>query len=191
MKLPFISSKRRNPKPPVSSAKTGAKTSAGGKGLGLLIALLLAAMLAMAVVYSMVAIQGGYDKEYLGLVGEQRVLSQRISKFAGQANRGLPVTFDQLKKYRDEFAYNLQLLRAGNPDTGMPPSSDDAVIAKLNTVVRYWKRYDENAKVIIDARGVVIALREIVRLINQNSAQLLSLTDDVATLMAQKGARPR
>ena len=103
MKLPFISSKRRNPKPPVSSAKTGAKTSAGGKGLGLLIALLLAAMLAMAVVYSMVAIQGGYDKEYLGLVGEQRVLSQRISKFAGQANRGLPVTFDQLKKYRDEF----------------------------------------------------------------------------------------
>lgn len=187
MKLPLISKMRAKSK---GDATGGSAASAGGKGLGLLIALLLAAMVAMAVVYSMVAIQSGYDKEYLGLVGEQRVLSQRISKFAGQANRGLPVTFDQLKKYRDEFAHNLQLLRAGNPNSGMPPSADEKVIEKLNEVVRYWKRYDENAKVIIEARSVVIALREIVRLINENAAQLLALTDEVATLMAQKGARP-
>lgn len=186
MKLPLISKMRAKSK---GSARGGSAASAGGKGLGLLIALLLAAMVAMAIVYSIVAIQSGYDKEYLGLVGEQRVLSQRISKFAGQANRGLPVTFDQLKKYRDEFAHNLQLLRAGNPDSGMPPSSDEQVMAKLNEVVRYWKRYDENASVIIEARSVVIALREIVRLINENAAQLLALTDEVATLMAQKGSR--
>ncbi|MCW8928221.1 MAG: methyl-accepting chemotaxis protein, partial [Gammaproteobacteria bacterium] len=155
----------------------------------MLIALLLAAVVAMGVVYSMVAIQGGHDNEYLGLLGEQRVLSQRISKFAGQANRGLPVTFDQLEKYRDEFAHNLRLLRAGNPDTGMPPSANEQVIGRLNEAVRQWERYNENIQVIIDAREVVIALREIVKHINDNSAQLLAMTDEVATMLAQKGAR--
>ena len=185
MKLPLISKLRTSKK---GGAKAGSTSSESNKGLVFLIVLLLGAMLVTFVVYTMSAIQDGYDKEYLGLLGEQRVLSQRISKFAGQANKGVPVTFDQLKKYRDEFAHNLQLLRAGNPDTGMPPSADAVVNQNINDVVKYWKRYDNDAKVIIDARGVVIALREIVKMINENSAQLLALTDEVATLMAQKGA---
>ena len=187
MKLPLIATMRSKMKGGVKASSTA---SAGGKGLGLLITLLLAAVVAMGIVYSMVAIQAGYDNEYLGLLGEQRVLSQRISKFAGQANRGSPLTFDQLEKYRDEFAHNLRLLRGGDPDTGMSPSTDEVVVERLNEVVRQWERYNENASVIIEARGVVIALREIVRHINDNSAQLLAMTDEVATLMAQKGARP-
>ncbi len=186
MKLPLIAKIRSKSK---GGAKASSTAAGGGKGLGLLIALLLAAVVAMGAVYTIVAIETGYDTEYQGIVAEQKVLSQRISKFAGQANRGLPVTFDQLKKYRDEFAHNLRLLRAGDPDTGMPPAENEAVVSKLNEVVRQWERYDENAQVIINARGVVIALREIVRAINDNSAQLQAMTDEVATLMAQKGAR--
>lgn len=185
MKLPLIS-KLRMPKK--GGAKAGSTSSESNKGLVFLIVLLLSAMLVTFVVYTMSAIQDGYDKEYLGLLGEQRVLSQRISKFAGQANKGVPVTFDQLKKYRDEFAHNLQLLRSGNPDSGMLPSTNPAVVENVDAVAKYWKHYDNNAKVIIDARGVVIALREIVKMINENSAQLLAMTDEVATLMAQKGA---
>jgi len=154
----------------------------------LLIVFLLLAMLAAFVFYTGSAIQDGYDKEYLGLIGEQRVLSQRISKFAGQANKGVPATFDQLKKYRDEFSHNLRLLQAGDPDTGMPTSEIEDVVEKLNLVAKHWKRYNANAQTIIGARGVVIALREIVKMINENSAQLLAMTDEVATLMAQKGS---
>jgi len=185
MKLPLLSKTRTGTK---GGVKGGSTSSESSKGAGFLSVLLFGAMLVTFVVYIMSAIQDGYDTEYLGLVGEQRVLSQQISKFAGQANRGLPVTFDELKKYRDEFAHNLQLLRAGNPDSGMPPSANQTVADNLEEVVRYWRRYDNDTKVIIDARQVVIALREIVRMINENSAQLLALTDEVATLMAQKGA---
>jgi twitching motility protein PilJ len=185
MKLPSISKLRTKGK---GGAKAGAPSSDSNKGLVLLIILLLVSMLATFVVYTMTAIQDAYDKEYLGLLGEQRVLSQRISKFGGQANKGLPATFDELKKHRDEFAHNLQLLRAGDPDTGMPPSSNKEVVDNLNEVVKLWNRYDSDARVIIEARGVVIALREIVKMINENSAQLLALTDEVATLMAVKGA---
>jgi len=185
MKLPFRSKVRS---PNKGGVKAGSTSSGSGKGLAVLIVGLLGAMLVAFVFYTASAIQDGYDKEYLGLLGEQRVLSQRISKFAGQANRGVPITFDQLKKYRDEFAHNLQLLRAGDPDTGMRPSANEAVTEKLNDVARYWKRYDTNAQVIIEARVVVVALREIVKMINENSAQLLAITDEVATLMAQKGS---
>jgi twitching motility protein PilJ len=188
MKLPIVSAKNA-PAKGVAKGRASAPVAEGSKWLGVVIFLLLGAVVMMAIVYSMVAIQAGYDKEYLGLVGEQRVLSQQISKYAGQANRGLPVTFDQLKKYRDEFDHNLRLLRAGNPDTGMPPSANNNVLDKLSVVVRHWKRYNDNVTIIVNARDVVITLREIVRLINENSPQLVALTDEVATKMAQKGAK--
>ncbi len=185
MKLPLISKLRIKNK---DGAKAGSPESESNKGMVLLIVLLLASMLATFVVYTMTAIQDASDKEYLGLLGEQSVLSQRISKFGGQANKGLPATFDQLKKHRDEFAHNLQLLRAGDPDSGMPPSTNEAVAENLSEVVKNWNRYERDTNVIIQARGVIIALREIVKMINENSAQLLAMTDEVATLMAVKGA---
>lgn len=188
MKLPFKT--KKSSVPAKGGMKAGAATSSSNAGLTVVITFLAISLVATLIVYLMVNTQDGYDKEYLGLLGEQQVLSQRISKFAGQANRGLPVTFDALTKHRDEFASKLKLLQAGNPESGMPPSADDAVQGKLTTLVKNWDKYNSNTAVIIEARSVVVALREIVRLINENSAQLLAQTDEVATLMAQKGATP-
>lgn len=186
MKLPFLSKIRTKEK---NNKKTGSATGAEAlKGLGVFVVLLLGALLAMAIIYTIVAIQNAHDAQYLGLIGEQKVLSQQISKYAGQANRGTPNTFDQLRRYRDEFAHNLQLLQAGDPNTGMSAAASAEAAENLVQVARIWRRYDENAVVIIEARAVVIALREIVKMINDNSAQLLALTDEVATLMASKGA---
>ncbi len=187
MKLPF---KLKKPSAAKSGAKASSNASATNAGLTVIIAFLAISLVVTFIIFVLVNTQDGYDKEYLGLLGEERVLSQRISKFAGQANRGLPVTFDALTKHREEFASNLKLLQAGDPDSGMPPSSDAAVQEKLTGVVANWRKYNSNATVIIEARGVVVALREIVRLINDNSAQLIALTDEVATLMAEKGATP-
>ncbi len=187
MKLPF---KLKKPSAAKGGAKAGSNASETNAGLTVIITFLALSLVVTFIIFVLVNTQDGYDKEYLGLLGEERVLSQRISKFAGQANRGLPVTFDALTKHRDEFATNLKLLQAGDPDSGMPPSSDEAVQAKLSAVAASWKKYNSNATVIIEARGVVVALREIVRLINENSAQLIALTDEVATLMAEKGATP-
>ena len=183
MKLPF---KLKKP----SAKKGGSKKGTADSGLTVIITFLGISLLSTFVIYLLVNTQDGYDKEYLGLLGEQQVLSQRISKLAGQANRGHPATFDDLTKYREQFATNLKLLQAGDPDTGMPPSPDPAVQDKLNRLVKQWSEYNGNATLIIEARGVVIALREIVKMINENSAQLLALTDEVATLMAKKGATP-
>jgi twitching motility protein PilJ len=187
MKLPF---KLKKPSLAKGGAKAGSSASTTNAGLTVIITFLAISLVVTFVTFVLVNTQDGYDKEYLGLLGEERVLSQRISKFAGQANRGVPATFDALSRHRDEFATNLKLLQAGDPDSGMPPSDDQEVQGKLNKVVTNWKKYNSNTTVIIEARTVVIALREIVKMINENSAQLIALTDEVATLMAEKGATP-
>lgn len=170
---------------------TAASTAAAGGhgGLVMLIALLVAAVLVMGIIYLLVGRQDAHDSQFLRLVNENRVLSQQISKLTGQTNEGLPQTFDTLQKVRDQFDSNLQLLRAGDPETGMPPAPE-AVSAQLETVVKQWERYDTNAKLVLKSRGMIVALREIVKMANQSSPQLLAVTDEVATLMAQKGTSP-
>lgn len=160
-------------------------TGGGAKSLVTLILLLLGAVVAMGVIYAYVAINAGYDKQYISLVGEERVLSQQITKFAGLAPQGNPNTFDELTKRRDRFAFALQLIRGGDPESGMPPSPNE-VSSSLSEVVKVWETYNSSAQVIIDSRAVTVALRQTVKFINENASPLLALTDEVATLMAQK-----
>ncbi|MCW8919013.1 MAG: methyl-accepting chemotaxis protein [Gammaproteobacteria bacterium] len=188
MKLPLKLKKKASAAK--SGAKAGAPASIRNTGLTVIITFLAISLVVTFVTFLLVNTQDRYDKEYLGLLGEEQVLSQRISKFAGQANRGLPATFDSLAKHREVFAANLELLRMGDPESGMPPATDADAQDRLNAVVASWNKYNADVSVIVDARGVVVALREIVKMINENSAQLLALTDEVATLMAQKGATP-
>jgi twitching motility protein PilJ len=188
MKLPLKLKK----KAPAAKSGSAAGSSASTRNIGLtvIITFLAISLVVTFITFLLVNTQDGYDKEYLGLLGEEQVLSQQISKFAGQASRGTPATFDALTRHREVFAANLKLLQVGDPETGMPPSGDEVVQKRLDAVAATWGQYSADASVIIDARGVVVALREIVKMINENSAQLLALTDEVATLMAQKGAAP-
>ncbi len=172
-----------------STAGSSSTAAADTKSLVVLIALLVAAVLVMIVVYYFVNKKESSDAEYLRLVNENRVLSQQISKLTGQSNQGLPQTFDALKKAHDQFAKNLQLLQAGDPRNGMDPSPE-AVSTQMDKVVAQWKKYDTNTQVVLKSRGMIVALREIVKMANQNSPALLAATDEVATLMAQKGAAP-
>lgn len=162
-------------------------SAAGGKGLAVLITLLLVFVGLMGLVSWRVGVQDRNDKQYLSLLGEQRVLSQQITKFAGQATRGRPQTYAQLKTYRDRFADALQRLQAGDPETGMPPSPAD-VADQLGRVQHYWERFDSNIGIIVRGGPVVTELRGVVQTINDNASQLLALTDEVATVMTDNNA---
>ncbi len=160
--------------------------SNSGGGLALVILLVVFVVLTIVVSYTK-GQQDGYDKQYIGLLGQQRVLSQQITKFAGQATHGQAETFKQLNAYRNEFARDLRLLQAGDPDTGMPPSPND-VSEQLNTVVKLWSRFNESVDVITRGGDVVVGLRLNVQAINDSAAELLALTDEIATLMTERSA---
>jgi twitching motility protein PilJ len=164
-----------------------AKKKAGSSASGALLVLLVLSVVMMGVLSWREGVQDDHDKQYLGLVGEQRVLSQQITKYAGQGTRGDSEVFAQLKAYRDQFAQDLQLLRAGDPTTGMASSPAD-VNDTLTQVIKLWDRFDTNTRVILKSGDVVVKLRESVQAINDRSAELLAVTDEVATLLSQKQA---
>ncbi len=166
----------------------GAAGAAGGdKSVFILIFFLLFFVLAMAAIYIYVAIQDGYDKQYITLLGEERVLSQQITKYAGQTSQGTGAVFSQLKNSHDAFRHSFSLLKEGDPETGMPPTPIE-VLEALQAVETEWRRFDRNVGVILSREQAVRAMRETVQAINERAAQLLALSDEVATLMAQRGA---
>ncbi len=168
-------------------SKAAAGTAGGGKSVFILIFFLLFFVVAMAAIYGYVAIQSGYDKQYITLLGEQRVLSQQITKHAGQTSQGTATVFSQLKSSHESFRHSFMLLKEGDPETGMPPTPVE-VLDALQAVETEWRRFDRNVTTILGREQAVRALRETVQAINERAAQLLALSDEVATLMAQRGA---
>lgn len=167
-------------------SKGTAGTAGGDKSVFILIFFLLFFVLAMAGIYIYVAIQDGYDKQYITLLGEQRVLSQQITKYAGQTSQGTGTVFSQLKSSHDSFRHSFGLVKEGDPETGMPPTPIE-VLDALQVVENEWRRFDRNVTVILSREQAVRAMRETVQAINERAAQLLALSDEVATLMAQRG----
>jgi len=167
----------------------GAAGAAGGdKSVFILITFLVIFVLAMAAIYGYVAVQDKYDKQYITILGEERVLSQQLTKYAGQATQATPAVFAQLKKTYDEFEHNFMLLKEGDPD-GMPPTPIE-VLGALKGVENEWSKFDKNITTILSHEGTVHAMRDTVQAINERGAQLLALSDEVATLMAQRGSDP-
>ncbi|MGE0080485.1 MAG: methyl-accepting chemotaxis protein [Thiohalomonadaceae bacterium] len=171
-----------------SKAKTN--TSGGNKSVVALIVLVVLMLIAAVSVFILVSLQDRNDKEYISLLGEQRVLSQRLSTYAGQATLGSdPAIFTKLKESYDRFEHNFDMLMNGNPATGMNGAPTE-VLSVINAVDVTWKKYEQGVKVILAHRETVTSMRETVQTINDRAAQLLALADEVATLMANTGASP-
>lgn len=168
--------------------KAAEKTLAGSRGTLALIVALVVFLAATLGVFLLVAQQDRHDKEYISLLGEQRVLSQRLSKYAGQATTGqVTDIFDKLGGTYTRFKQALKMLREGDPESGMPAPDGEDVIAQLSSVEAFWaKNFDKNVETMLSHRENVSQMRNTVQLINDRAAQLLALSDEVATLMASR-----
>lgn len=160
---------------------------AADTGLLLLGGALLVLLASAAAIFFYVGTQTGYDKEYISLAGEQRVLSQSIVKNAAESSSATVSAFRLLKQSRNEFEKNLNLLRDGNPETGLPASPQNAQ-ESLAAVEALWKNFGKNADTILRAEGTIRMLSEFVGAVNETMPNLLALSDEVVSLMIETGA---
>ncbi len=152
--------------------------------LGIMLTLLLISAIA-AFIY--VDTQARYDKEYISLAGEQRVLSQSIVKNTAEAASANVAAFKLLKLSRNDFENNLTLLRSGNPESRLPPSpifSQDA----FTSVGAIWNAFSKNADIVLHAEGTIRMLNEFVGAINETMPDLLALSDEVVSTMIESGS---
>ena len=160
---------------------------AADKSLVVLGALLTLSILAAFVIFNFVATNTKHDKEYINLSGEQRVLSQSIVKDAVEASSANVEAFKQLKLSRNMFEQNLNYLRDGNLETGLP-SSPEVVTEQLDAVSKLWNEFGTNADTILQAEGTIRMLSEFVGAVNETMPTLLAVSDEVVSIMIESGA---
>jgi twitching motility protein PilJ len=167
--------------------KTSNSKFAADTGLLILGLALLVLLVSSVSTFFYVGTQAGYDKEYVNLAGEQRVLSQSIVKNAVESASAHVEAFPLLKQARDNFESNLNLLRNGNSNTGTPSSPEESR-AQLAAVEALWVDFGKNADTILQAEGTIRMLSEFVGAINETMPNLLALSDEVVSLMIESGA---
>jgi twitching motility protein PilJ len=151
----------------------------GGAGLLLMV-------LAVAV-FIYVGKNATYDKEYISIAGEQRVLSQRIVKDAVEATKANVDAFKTLKRDRAAFDHNLTKLRDGDSASGLPasPSRAQQHIAMID---KAWKDFNKDANTILGAETTIRGLSGYIIAINDAMPNLLALSDEVVSTMIESGS---
>ena len=149
--------------------------------------LAIALVIGMAAVFIYVAVTGGYDRQYISIAGEQRVLSQNIAKYALQAATGTEAAFGRLARARDAFEHNLKVLETGDPERGLPPAPEE-VGAELARMRKEWNDFRSSVDGVIAGKAAVLEIREFIGTISEFMPQLLAVSDEVVALLVEKGA---
>jgi len=160
----------------------------GSKNFMYLLGLLLLSIVLMAAAFIYSQQQDGYDRERIGHVGEQRVLSQRLVKYALEAAAGKEEAFGQLQQVRDRFQTTLTYLKEGNPETRLPAAKE--ISAELTAVDTRWSQFRASADAIVTGKALILSVREDAKLINELVPGLLALNDEVASILVENGASP-
>ncbi len=151
---------------------------------------LLVFILAMFVTFVYVAVQSGYDKEYISKAGELRVLSQNIVKNAAEASSARVEAFPLLNESRNNFEQILTNLQNGDKEKGTP-KSPGKMAGQLDAVSQRWTAFRDGADQILKAEGAIRQINEFVAHINNSMPNLLALSDEVVQIMIDINARPQ
>lgn len=162
-----------------------------GGGLLKLLAVSIAAVVIALIVTIVINYQRSvYDTKYLANAGEQRVLSQTMTKFSLEAARGDGVAFDRLKGLRNEFEANINAFNNGDPEIGFAasPASMDIQLGDVNNT---WNAYRGNVDTILERKDSILSLGESVQAISDNIPNLLAVSDEVVGILIEQGASPQ
>jgi len=134
--------------------------------------------------------QTDFDKTYIDYANDGQVLSQKIGKLALASASGDSEAFGQLSIYRTRVANTLGILRNGDPETGLPPSTR-SVEAPLAEVENTWWELSSEVDVVLDGKEIVLFLNEAIDTINGIMPKLVANSEEVVNLLVKKGSSPK
>jgi len=160
--------------------------------------LLLLSIVAMAGSLFYAATQQDYQQQYIEIVSEQKLLSQRLATLALESAAGRESAFTQLEQFRNRYDETLDIFKNGNPKTGLPPLPDSAS-KQYDAVNRVWiggedgsgeDTYRGNIDNILDGKLAISEVGEFVLVIQEFIPQLLSFSEEVVDLLVERKAPP-
>ncbi len=171
----------------ISATQTNTSSN---KQITYIIALLIALVILMGVLFVYSTIEAQYDKEYINTAGEQRLISQRILKYATAVAQADVDAFGKLKETHDLFSTSLMKLQNGDPESGLPPSPKE-VKAELDALVTEWEGFSHNIKITLGAEGTIRMLDEFIKALSELMPQIQVSSSEVVDLMVEIGYRQK
>lgn len=166
--------------------KTMSKRTGGSQLIPVLTLLVLLALIATIIAFVWVSKIEGHTEQYRDRVAEQRVLSQRIAKYALEASSGDQAAFDRLRLSRDRFKSLLDELKGGDEAAGLPASSA-GMASVLRETENRWLALRAYVDEILGNRDAFLAIREHVDAIDTAVPRLVKVSEDIVQgLVAEK-----
>jgi twitching motility protein PilJ len=142
------------------------------------------------------ATQQAYQQQYIEIVSEQKLLSQRVATLSLESAAGKASAFSQLEKFKNRFDETLEVFTLGDPVTKLPPLPG-SVSSELNSVQDVWvgaaqkdKSYRANVVRILDGKVPISEVSEFVLVIQEFIPQLLSFSEEVVDLLVERNIEP-
>ncbi|VAW56296.1 type IV pilus biogenesis protein PilJ [hydrothermal vent metagenome] len=168
------------------------------KSILILGVLLLLSIVMMAGSLFYAATQQGYQRQYLELISEQKLLSQRLATLALESATGKERAFITLEQSRDRYDETLKIFKSGNPRTGLPAIPKSAQ-RQFRVITDLWYgedsdaeggSYRSNISNILDGKLAISEVSEFVLVIQEFIPQLLSFSEEVVDLLVERKAKP-
>jgi len=160
--------------------------------------LLLLSIIAMAGSLFYAATQQGYQQQYLEIVSEQKLLSQRLATLSLEAGAGKETAFTNLEQLRNRYDETLRIFQSGNPQTGLP-ALPESLVPQFQVLKQVWQGDDEGRSIdtyrgnisnILDGKLAISEVGEFVLVIQEFIPQLLSFSEEVVDLLVERNATP-
>jgi len=153
----------------------------------LLFVLLIALLGLVAFNFYLLNQRNQQQTEYLALTTDIQVRAQQLAKAAGESAVGNFDAFDELRETRNSIDSDIDQLRNGNPEIGLPPSPP-RVDGELATLEDTWNEINEFSSGILDRTDLVIELADSSLAFSDNIPQLQAQSDEVVRRMIETGA---
>ncbi len=153
---------------------------------GMFVVLIVAIVLLFAN-FAYLGTQTNYDNQYQGQATELRILSQQLAKSASEAATGKAGAFKDLRQARAEFERRLNILRSGDPQTGLPPSP--AILGpRLDTLQAQWDIQRKQVDSMLGSEQTVLSLHQLSGALADTIPQLQVENEEIVDILIERGA---
>jgi len=139
---------------------------------------------------------GDYDREFTRRAESVRLLSQTIAKNASEAANGQQDAFSLLDVSQKRLIDNLEILRQGNEETGLPQTEAlptagaSGVTDDLSELEETWQGINRNVVDILERRDQILALNKVANKFDKSIPRLQRLSDQLIERLKTIDASP-
>ena len=169
--------------------KSTAKQAAGrNRSIPLLTTLVVITVVAALGAFAALSQLEKHGEQHAQRVSEQRVLGQKIAKYALEAASGDQASFDRLRINRDHFITLMEELNHGAPEVSLP-AVPETMAEPLRQVENRWLALRAHVDEILLNQNAILSIREYADVISKAIPQLQQLSDEVVRILVRTKAR--